>query len=452
MQAHPSADRLELFMTGALASGERSAVLRHLVRGCPDCSATTSRLWEVLVTGRQAPQVDPQDYDGAFERAWQGARQVRDTLRLEHEEARELSAELLALPPRQQALRVRNDRRFRTLPLARILLDASRNAIFDNAATAGNLAELALEILSELDRSRYGAAILADARAEAWATQANALREASDLQAAETALQTARHYLDEGTGDPATRAKYLGSLANLLINTRRLKDSLEVIGELEAVYRELGDDHMVGRVQLKKAFALSKMGEFDQEIQLLYRALELLDPASDPKRQLIALHNLAFALMNAGRAEEAAQHLDRLRELHQQQGDELNLLRFRWLEARLTYAMNDLEEAVAIFSEVRAAFIELENGFDLALVSLDLAEALWRQGRRPETRARLSEAIPILKALGVHAEARAAIAFLEHAARVETVSTELIRQTAAFVRRVQADPSARFRPAELASA
>jgi hypothetical protein len=136
----------------------------------------------------------------------------------------------------------------------------------------------------------------------------------------------------------------------------------------------------------------------------------------------------------------------KLRRLHAEQGDRLNLLRLRWLEGRLAYSKGDLDSAESLFAEVRTAFIELEIGIDVALVSLDLAEVLWYQGNGCETQKRLQEAIPILKALGVHSEALAAMAFLEHSVRVETASGELIRQTAAFVRRVHSDPTARFAP------
>ena len=142
--------------------------------------------------------------------------------------------------------------------------------------------------------------------------------------------------------------------------------------------------------------------------------------------------------------------MTKLRRLHAEQGDRLNLLRFRWLEGRLAYSKDDLDLAERLFAKVRTAFIELEIGIDVALVSLDLAEVLWHQGSGQKAQSRLQEAIPILGALGVHAEAIAAMAFLEHAVRIETASRELIRQTAAFVRRVQRDPTARFSATEFA--
>ena len=66
MSRHPSAQRLELFMTGELPAGESPAIMRHLVAGCSECATTTSHLWEVLVTGRGAPEAEPEEYEAAF--------------------------------------------------------------------------------------------------------------------------------------------------------------------------------------------------------------------------------------------------------------------------------------------------------------------------------------------------------------------------------------------------
>lgn len=449
MSRHPSAQRLELFMSGELPAGESPAIVRHLVAGCSECTKTTSHLWEVLVTGRGAPEAEPEEYETAFDRAWAGAQKTHELLRLERERAQALSSELLKLPPPQQSLRVRNDRRFQTLALCEALIAASEHSLFDDASAACNLAELACEISDNLDTRRYGAAIVADARANAWSASANGLVTSSDYEGAESALRVAHSHVEEGTGSPTEKAKYLTSLATLLTEKGRADEALAIYRQLEGIYSKLGDQHMVGLLQLRKAFAFFKKHEPEYAIPLLTRALELLDPARDPRRQVIALHNLTDALIDAGRADEAAFHMIKLRQLYAEQGGRLSLLRFHWMEGRLAYAQGNLDLAQRLLSEVRNTFIELEIGIDVALVSLDLAEVLWHRGSGQETQRRLQEAIPILEALGVHAEALAAMAFLEHAVRVETASRELIRQTAAFVRRAHSDPTVRFSSTEL---
>ncbi|MCP4204605.1 MAG: hypothetical protein GY769_22075, partial [bacterium] len=192
-----------------------------------------------------------------------------------------------------------------------------------------------------------------------------------------------------------------------------------------------------------------KSREPEKVIPLLRKALELLDPARDPRRQTIVRHNLMAALLEADRPHEAKRYLEALRRMHREQGGQLNTLRFHWLEGRLAYATGDLDKARSLFTEVRNSFIEWEIGIDVALIPLDLAQVLFDENELTETQRRLNEAIAILKSLGVHAEARAALAFLEDAIRVQEAGTALIRQTAAFIRKAENDPSIRFRPSEV---
>ncbi|MFQ5527665.1 MAG: tetratricopeptide repeat protein [Thermoanaerobaculia bacterium] len=449
MSHHSAQSRLEQFMKGELSPSENREVVRHLVSGCAACSETTTALWEVTVTGRQAPRPDVAEYDRAFDAAWKRAAANYEQIVREREVAAALCAELFRLSPHQQRLRVRNDSRFQTLAVCDAMIAATEETKFDDAAVACNQAEVAREITQFLDVSRYGAGTVADVKASAWAAHANALRNSSDYTGAVRALETARMYLDEGTGDPERKAGYLAHLGSLLIARSRVDEALAAYRELETTYSRLGDHHMVGRVQLKKAFAYGKKREPEREIRLLTRALSLLDPARDPRRQTIALHNLVLALIDVGRPQEASLHIDQLRALHRDQGGRLNLVRFHWLEGRLAHALGELEEAQFCYTHVRDSFIELEIGADAALASLDLAQTLFDRAQLSEAQERLSEAIPILKALDVQAEAMAAIAFLEQTIQTQAEGSEIIRQTAAFIRKAQTDPTLRFRPVEL---
>lgn len=452
MTGHPSKSRLERFMHGELPPEQNREVVRHLVRGCDDCTRITAPLWEIAVTGRAAEAAEASEYEAAFDRAWQRAASAHAEIETERDNAEALCRELLQVSPHQQRLKVRNDPRLHTLAVCDAVIAAAESSAFDDAAEARNRAELAREITDRLDPARYGAGNVADAKASAWASYANALRNASDYSSAVRALETARMYLDEGTGDPARKSKFLAHLGSLLTAKGHMNEALSAYRQLEAIYARLGDRHMIGRVQLKKAVVHHKSREPEKVIPLLEKAIGLLDPARDPRRQTIALHNLILALIEAGRPEEAVEHVGRLRHMHAEQGGRLNLVRFRWLEGRLAYALGDLEEARRCYGDVRDSFIDLEIGIDVALASLDLSQVLFDLGDLHGVQERLTEAIPILKALEVHAEATAAVAFLEESIRAEAAGAELIRQTADFVRRVQRDPSIRFQPSEVASA
>ena len=45
---HPAPEQLERFMHGALAAGEVSFVVRHLMRDCAQCRQVTAGLWKKM--------------------------------------------------------------------------------------------------------------------------------------------------------------------------------------------------------------------------------------------------------------------------------------------------------------------------------------------------------------------------------------------------------------------
>jgi len=44
--SHPEPQQLERFMRGESPRDERLLIVRHLLTGCPDCSAITREIWD----------------------------------------------------------------------------------------------------------------------------------------------------------------------------------------------------------------------------------------------------------------------------------------------------------------------------------------------------------------------------------------------------------------------
>ena len=51
---HPTEQELQRFVGGELSPTEVRVIVRHLLRGCPDCSRITRRLWNL---GEPGPQI-----------------------------------------------------------------------------------------------------------------------------------------------------------------------------------------------------------------------------------------------------------------------------------------------------------------------------------------------------------------------------------------------------------
>jgi hypothetical protein len=254
----------------------------------------------------------------------------------------------------------------------------------------------------------------------------------------------ARELLEEGVGDPLTRAQVLNIEASLRRDQRRFEDSQQLLEEVIGIYRETGDAHMEGRALIKKAAAYRENGMAAGAAVLLRRALTLIEPDWDPRLVLCARHNLVTAFVDSGRLEEAEALLEDTRPLYGRFPDFSILLRRRWIEGRLAAGQDRLEEAEAALEETRRGFIERGIGYDAALVSLDLAALYASRGRLSEVKALAEEMLPIFRSRDVHREAMAALIVFQHAARAESLTLRMVEEVAAYLRRARRDPTLRY--------
>jgi hypothetical protein len=114
--------------------------------------------------------------------------------------------------------------------------------------------------------------------------------------------------------------------------------------------------------------------------------LAYLSPESEPWLYLSGRHNLALFLVEEGRFDAAADLMRSNQELYKQFADPWTTLRQIWLRGKIAFATWQPEEAERAFLEVRRNFILQGNGYDAAMVSLDLALLYLKIGRAEEVK------------------------------------------------------------------
>jgi hypothetical protein len=154
--------------------------------------------------------------------------------------------------------------------------------------------------------------------------------------------------------------------------------------------------------------------------------------------------NLAVNLCFLARYGEAETLLPRLRELAIGLGNNLDLLRLRWLEGRVIAGLGRRREAIETLSRVREELASLEIPFDVALVSLELAVLYLEAERIQEVKTLARQLRPIFQAQGVPREALAALKLFRDAAEREAVTLDLARRFVNYFHRAQFDPGIRF--------
>jgi tetratricopeptide (TPR) repeat protein len=337
---------------------------------------------------------------------------------------------------------VRNHRRFHTWGVLERLLEDSRKESTLNPRVSKDLATLALELSDKLDESFYGASSINDLKGRAWAFIGNARRICSDLPGAQEALDTALVHLRKGTRDPWERAIWLDLKASLLRAQRRFDEALRLLNRALALFLAVGDRHHAGRTLVNLDNVLHHAGRPEEGIPLLYRALDLIDSAQDPRLLLIARHNLTDDLAEACRYMEAQRLLMQTRPLYRQFDEPWFRNRYIWVEAKIVRGLGQPDKAERLLLAARTGLIEQALPYDVALVSLDLAGIYAGQGRNAELKRLAAEMVPIFASLQIYREAFAAFNLWHQAVQAEAAEAEMAARVATALRRARYDQPA----------
>ncbi len=294
-------------------------------------------------------------------------------------------------------------------------------------------AQRAVTVAETLTATIHGTTVC-DLQAWAWAELGNACRVGDDLAAAERAMARALDRWSAGTGDPLVLARLMELSASLCTDQRRFEDALALLDRVELIYQEHDDGERTGRALIKKGIYCGYQADAAEALRLLYAGLGEIDPTKDPALTLSAVDSLLWFLVDLGRFKVARRLLWDVGRLCTEVGGRINLIKFRWLEARIHAGVGDLERAERAFRDVRERFAREALPFNGALAALDLGELYLRQGRTAATAELLEEVLGTFRALRIGREAIAAILLLREALREEVPSLALFRGVANFLK------------------
>ena len=345
----------------------------------------------------------------------------------------ELFAKLRDLPFDEQLSLVTDDESFHLWGVCQLLLKESLEAAFEDPGRAINFAELGVKVAQTLGDA-YDPYWVLDLRARSYAYLGNAQRVLGELRSAETAFREAEALLTRSmTGNDLVRAEVIYLKSSLRRAQRRLGESMEMVAQALAIYREHDDLQGVGNTLLKRSRILEELGNTEEAIASLREAIGIAEPLS--RLDLYARYNLLNTLTLAGRYAEADQFLPEVRGIFAQGGRPLDLLRLRWIEAKVSRGQGRLREAEESFRQVQEEFLARGMGYDAALVSLDLA-ILFAQEHRTEDLKRLAaDILQVFESRDVHREAVATLILFQSACDEERLSADLATQLATVLQR-----------------
>lgn len=445
--AHLSEAEIERYLTGWLDADRFVEVVGHLLTGCAECGDRIARHARRILSREEAAEDAPfpeTGYDEALDRAERSIPRLASAAR---EDLDKLSQSIVLLAAADDgpltSLQVSS---LYGWPLCETLLRKSFEVRYRDPGQMLELSQWALTVAERTPDDRYGLGFVHDMRARAWAELANAHRINESFGEAEKALVRARTLLDEGTGDVLLLARVTDLEASLRSSQRLLDESIGLLDEVHRLYLEAGDRHLAGRALISRGVNLHYRGDAGAAVDLLRQGLALIDPGRGGQLTAIGQEGLLHALVDCGEYREASGLLLRSGLRQAFAGEPLNLLKLRWVEAKIFAGLGKLRRAERVFAEVREGLIRLGQDYDAALVGLDLAAVWLRLGKAAEIRELADEMLETFRLLEVYSQAEAALCFLDKACQMDVPLPRIVDVVRNFLTRLQREPWLRFDP------
>ncbi|MEA2561418.1 MAG: Helix-turn-helix domain [Acidobacteriota bacterium] len=244
---------------------------------------------------------------------------------------------------------------------------------------------------------------------------------------------------DPGVLDPG---RIFDLEASLRKDQRKLPEALALLDRAFPISR------VPGRILVSRSLVLSLMGFYEEAITTLQRAAEfLVDP--EPRDKAVLDYNMGVNYCHLNRFDEAATLADSAFKLLEASKSRIDILRCRWLRARVLDGQGDHLTALSTYRNLVSEFHELDMKYDLALVTLELAALLLSLGQIWECRSLTAGLPAYFEAKKIYPEALAALKVFSDSVQLETATEALARQAAAFLYLSRGNPGLRFVPASL---
>lgn len=444
---HVDLEFLNRFLRGELpAEGALRMLLGHVAERCPECRVALDLLVEEVSTANSKPGGEPASaapvcdiaglraalpdprYVGALDKLDAEAADWARRVRAEKKRARADLRLLRRLAPEERAERIRTARsRFRSRAFGELLLAEARRLCRSEPSEAASLAELVPLVLLWLPGAE-GQPWARELTLRAVAWQANALRVAGQIRRADRLFAALREEMARRPlEDPSVDAEAASLEASLRYDQGRWSEARELLGRAEAVYRMEGDTREMAKVAIQRGLVEQQEGKLGEAAVCYRDAIAEVGPEEDAHLFLVGVFNLVLVLCDEARFREAERLIDEHEAVYRSQEDAWWRPLERFLRGRIAAGLGRADEAEAAFLEARDQYVQAGDGFEAALVSLDLAHLYVEQGRTAELKqvSRLMQ--DLFAAEGLADRALAALALFQQAVAAETVTTAAIR-------------------------
>jgi len=360
-------------------------------------------------------------------------RKRQEKLEAARREAREAWERLKAATAEERRELIATFPEFRTVALVAHVCEASEQAAAHRVDIAKERAELALDVAERVP----GEAGL-QAQGYSWGHVGNARRVATDFDAANEAFAKAWKLWPNGAGiEPELLPEWrlLDLEASLRRAQRQFPEALALLDQARAASG--GNPVAAARILLKKEHVFNQIGDTKGALEALKEAAPFVEASEEPHLLFALRFNWADDLCRLKQWAQAAKLLPRVYEMTIERGNELELIRVGWLQAKVAAGQGLAEDAISRLEKVAEDFTAHELPYEAALSSLDLS-VLWLKAGRNREVAQLAVAMKwIFKDKGIDDATVEALGLFCEAARQEAATVELANRAIAELEKAE---------------
>jgi hypothetical protein len=439
---HPSAEELLDLVRGRIAPQRGEEILRHLEEGCKEClAAAPAGLMAGLGVERELTAKEEAATEAAIDRAFAVAlREERKLSRRQGQLERTVKRLVEGGFKGPESL----PRSMKQTDKIEALLAASWSVRYEDVGLMVYFAQLAVSGAEQLVTPEQRGKEIFDIRCRAFAELGNAYRASDQFDKARDAFARSRQLFELGTHSDSLEIRLLELETSFDAYSRSFGNACLRLKKVLSFYQRNGQDHFAGRTLLQLGRYTGFAGDPEQALRLIDESLSLLDVDKDPGLFYVAKQNQIEFLVWCKRYRDAEIQLFHLRALQHATGGRINELRQRWLTGRVEAGQDRLVRAETTLREVHEGWTELGSGYNVALVSLDLAAVLLAQRKATEATAVVTIAYRTFLALKIQREALAGLLLLKTSCEMREATREDVEKLVRYLRHLENNPSAGF--------
>ncbi len=341
-------------------------------------------------------------------------------------------SELVAASAEKRTALLERNPHWRTAGVVRKLISRIDDVNYTDPKFATELAEIAVQTAESLDAAVYPLDTVTRLRATAWRERAYALYYIGSYLESLSALDRTDELLRQCTISEYDSAQAALTRAQIYGEIERLDEAIVLVDSAREVFRRFGNIQREAAADVSKANLLAHAQRFAEALPIHLRIAA--DSRIDETPRAIAVLNAAFAYRELSNLTQAKSLFTQAIAQFERLGLVSLRSRARWHLAQVFLAEQRFEHALSVATEVRCEFEELGMAQDVALVSVDAAEALLMLDRPAEVVDLCKAAMEYFSRAGVAYTqgALTALAYLKEAAQSRTLTKVALGDLRAF--------------------